>query len=290
MSDRGVEVLAIAAHRDDVELTCGGTLVRCVEQGYRTGVIDLTEGEMGTRGSATLRAEEAARAADVLGLAVRMNAGLPDAGLFNNQENRERLAFGLEARHHVSIPIDQILLKIPLDGAADRLGEGRQVRVYRMCIGAEHADLGEHRELDAVVRLAESSDLAVVAGFLLAEVVGRKAEHVELVFAVALVEGLQAGVLRGVAALTGRVDDEEHLAAVVRERFLRTCEASSAEVEQFFRGLLCDCTVGRELGADGQSEDRGHECKGSRGGIAHIPAVEPVPMPSTVSLSSLGRI
>jgi len=45
MSDRGVEVLAIAAHRDDVELTCGGTLVRCVEQGYRTGVIDLTEGE-----------------------------------------------------------------------------------------------------------------------------------------------------------------------------------------------------------------------------------------------------
>jgi bacillithiol biosynthesis deacetylase BshB1 len=92
MSDRGVEVLAIAAHRDDVELTCGGTLVRCAEQGYRTGVIDLTEGEMGTRGSATLRAEEAARAADVLGLAVRMNAGLPDAGLFNNQENRERLA------------------------------------------------------------------------------------------------------------------------------------------------------------------------------------------------------
>ena len=92
MSDRGVDVLAIAAHRDDAELTCGGTLVRCVEQGYRTGVIDLTEGEMGTRGSAALRAEEAARAADVLGLTVRLNAGLPDAGLFNNQENRERLA------------------------------------------------------------------------------------------------------------------------------------------------------------------------------------------------------
>ena len=92
MSDRGVDVLAIAAHCDDVELTCGGTLVRCAEQGYRTGVIDLTEGEMGTRGSATLRAEEAARAADVLGLTSRLNAGLPDAGLFNNQENRERLA------------------------------------------------------------------------------------------------------------------------------------------------------------------------------------------------------
>jgi len=99
VSDRGVDVLAIAAHRDDVELTCGGTLVRCVEQGYRTGVIDLTEGEMGTRGSAALRAEEAARAADVLGLTVRLNAGLPDAGLFNNQENRERLATMIRELH-----------------------------------------------------------------------------------------------------------------------------------------------------------------------------------------------
>ena len=91
VSDR-VDVLAVAAHRDDVELTCGGTLLRCVEQGYRTAVIDLTEGEMGTRGSAELRAEEAARAAEVLGLAVRRNAGLPDAALFNNQGNRELLA------------------------------------------------------------------------------------------------------------------------------------------------------------------------------------------------------
>ena len=91
MSDRQVDVLAIAAHRDDVELTCGGTLVRCLEQGYRTGAIDLTEGEMGTRGSAELRAEEAARAAEVLGLSVRLNAGLPDAGVFNNQRNREHL-------------------------------------------------------------------------------------------------------------------------------------------------------------------------------------------------------
>ncbi|MCK5489627.1 MAG: bacillithiol biosynthesis deacetylase BshB1 [Gemmatimonadota bacterium] len=86
-----VDVLAIAAHQDDVELTCGGTLLRCVEQGYRTGAIDLTKGEMGTRGSAELRAEEAERAAEVLGLAVRWNAGLPDAGVVNSPESRERL-------------------------------------------------------------------------------------------------------------------------------------------------------------------------------------------------------
>ena len=91
MTDRQVDVLAIAAHPDDVELTCGGTLIRSADQGYRTGVIDLTEGEMGTRGTPETRAAEAVRASAVLGLTVRLNAGLPDAGLFNQQPNRERL-------------------------------------------------------------------------------------------------------------------------------------------------------------------------------------------------------
>lgn len=87
-----VDVLAIAAHRDDAELTCGGTLIRAADHGHRTGVLDLTRGEMGTRGSAGLRGEEAARAAEVMGLATRRNAGLADAGLFNTQENRETIA------------------------------------------------------------------------------------------------------------------------------------------------------------------------------------------------------
>lgn len=86
-----VDVLAIAAHRDDAELTCGGTLLRCADRGRRTGVLDLTRGEMGTRGSAELRAEEAERAAAVMGLAVRANAGLPDAALRNDRSSRERL-------------------------------------------------------------------------------------------------------------------------------------------------------------------------------------------------------
>ena len=57
-----VDVLAIAAHRDDVELTCGGTLLKAAAQGQRTAIVDLTQGEMGSRGSAELRAEEASRA------------------------------------------------------------------------------------------------------------------------------------------------------------------------------------------------------------------------------------
>ncbi|HSC58028.1 MAG TPA: PIG-L family deacetylase, partial [Gemmatimonadales bacterium] len=76
-----VDLLAIAAHRDDVELTCAGTLIRAADLGQRTGILDLTQGETGTRGSATLRGEEAARAARLMGVVERRNAGLADAHL-----------------------------------------------------------------------------------------------------------------------------------------------------------------------------------------------------------------
>jgi N-acetylglucosamine malate deacetylase 1 len=86
-----VDLLAIAAHRDDVELTCAGTLLRARDAGYRTGILDLTAGESGTLGSAELRAAEAARAAEVLGVAERLNAGLPDAYLHNTDDTRRVL-------------------------------------------------------------------------------------------------------------------------------------------------------------------------------------------------------
>jgi len=76
-----LDVLAIMAHPDDAELLCGGALIKSGDRGERTGVIDLTRGELGTRGSADLREEEAARAAEVMGLSSRRNAGLPDSGL-----------------------------------------------------------------------------------------------------------------------------------------------------------------------------------------------------------------
>ena len=86
-----VELLAIAAHRDDVELTCGGTLAKAARAGHRVGILDLTQGEMGTRGSAPVRADEAARAAGVLGAQVRLNAELPDAHLVNDHATRVKL-------------------------------------------------------------------------------------------------------------------------------------------------------------------------------------------------------
>lgn len=87
-----IDILAIAAHRDDVELTCGGTLARAAARGQHTAILDLTQGEMGTRGSAELRASEASRAAEVLGVQARENLGLPDAGIVNEPATREVLA------------------------------------------------------------------------------------------------------------------------------------------------------------------------------------------------------
>jgi N-acetylglucosamine malate deacetylase 1 len=86
-----VALLAIAAHRDDVELTCGGTLIKAARAGHRTAIIDLTQGEMGTRGSAELRRQEAERAAEIIGCSARETLGLPDAGIENTPATREML-------------------------------------------------------------------------------------------------------------------------------------------------------------------------------------------------------
>jgi bacillithiol biosynthesis deacetylase BshB1 len=87
-----VDLLAVAAHRDDVELTCAGTLIKAATMGRRTAIIDLTEGESGTKGSAAVRAAEASRAAEIMGVAARENLRLPDAGLVNTPETRALLA------------------------------------------------------------------------------------------------------------------------------------------------------------------------------------------------------
>lgn len=86
------DVLAIAAHRDDVEQTCGGTLLRMAARGLRTAILDLTQGEAGTRGTAEERGREAAEAAKLLGVGWREALNLPDGAVENNLENRMRIA------------------------------------------------------------------------------------------------------------------------------------------------------------------------------------------------------
>jgi len=85
------DVLAIAAHRDDVEQTCGGTLLRMGARGLRTAILDLTQGEAGTRGSAEDRAREAAEAARLLGVGWRQALDLPDGAVENTLENRIKI-------------------------------------------------------------------------------------------------------------------------------------------------------------------------------------------------------
>jgi N-acetylglucosamine malate deacetylase 1 len=87
-----LDALAIAAHRDDTEIVSGGTLIKLVDLGYSVGILDLTAGESGTRGDASSRADEAKCAAGIMGLKYRHNLELPDAGLYDTQENALKVA------------------------------------------------------------------------------------------------------------------------------------------------------------------------------------------------------
>jgi bacillithiol biosynthesis deacetylase BshB1 len=101
-----LDLLAIAAHPDDVELTCGGTLLKAAEQGYKTGILDLTAGEMGTRGTPETRLKEAAAAARILRVTHRENLRLPDSNVESTRETKLALAQRIRALqpHTVILP------------------------------------------------------------------------------------------------------------------------------------------------------------------------------------------
>jgi N-acetylglucosamine malate deacetylase 1 len=137
-----LDILALAAHRDDVEQTCAGTLLKMSERGYRTGILDLTQGEMGTRGTAEDRAREAAEAARILKVSWRDALDIPDGRVENTWENRLKVVRVLreqrprvlilpywEGRHpdHYTASILGYeaafisgLAKLPLEGSAHR--------------------------------------------------------------------------------------------------------------------------------------------------------------------------
>src|SRR5437016_5514932 len=99
-----LDLLAIAAHPDDAELTCGGTLAKMAKHGYKVGILDLTAGEMGTRGTRETRAKEAEKAAKILGVKWRGNLGVPDSDVQPARAHKLRLAQMLrELRPHTVI-------------------------------------------------------------------------------------------------------------------------------------------------------------------------------------------
>jgi bacillithiol biosynthesis deacetylase BshB1 len=87
-----VDLLAVFPHPDDAELTCGGTLLKSARQGHRVGILDLSRGEMASRGTVDLRGAESARAAEILQVSVRRNLELPDSRLTNSPETRIAVA------------------------------------------------------------------------------------------------------------------------------------------------------------------------------------------------------
>jgi len=93
-----LDAIAFGAHPDDVELSCAGTLIKLVKRGYAIGACDLTAGELGTRGTTEIRAREAERAAEIMGLKTRLNLGIPDGRIEQSAENRLKV-IGVLRRH-----------------------------------------------------------------------------------------------------------------------------------------------------------------------------------------------
>ena len=83
-----LDILAFAAHPDDVEISASGTILKHIDLGYKCGIIDLTQGELGTRGSAELRLQEAERAKDILGIEIRENLGFADGFFLNDKQHQ----------------------------------------------------------------------------------------------------------------------------------------------------------------------------------------------------------
>jgi bacillithiol biosynthesis deacetylase BshB1 len=120
---RPVRILAIGAHPDDVEISCGGTLALAARQGFAVGVLDLTRGELSTNGTVEERAAEAAEAARALGVAERRNAGLPDGGINPADPEQVRRVVALLRALRPSI----VLSHAPVDRHPDHVEASRLV-------------------------------------------------------------------------------------------------------------------------------------------------------------------
>jgi bacillithiol biosynthesis deacetylase BshB1 len=155
MTDAAIDLLAIGAHPDDVELTCGGTLIKAARQGHRTGIVDLTGGEAGTHGSRSARAKEAEAAAAALGVSDRRNAGLPDAGLFNTTETRRVV---IELIRHFRPRV--VILPYPIGRHPDHRMASELCRDASYLAGLKHypADGEPHRPEKILYTLAYRED------------------------------------------------------------------------------------------------------------------------------------
>jgi LmbE family N-acetylglucosaminyl deacetylase len=165
MLSSALDILAIAAHRDDVEQTCGGTLLKMAERGHRTGILDLTRGEMGTRGTAEDRAREAADAAKILRVSWREALDIPDGRVENSWENRLKVARVIRQTRPRVVILPYWKGRHPDHYMASKLG-------YEACFLAGLAKLSISSQPSAVS--SEDFDFAKVASAVASVVAGEK--------------------------------------------------------------------------------------------------------------------
>lgn len=164
-----VDILAIAAHRDDVEQTCGGTLLKMAALGYRTGILDLTQGEMGTRGTADDRGREAAEAARILRVSWRGALDIPDGRVENTWENKLKVARVIRERRPRVVILPYWLGRHPDHYTCSTLG-------YEACFLAGLTKLGkthgwtEPDDLDAISKVAPHRPFKIVYASLYQDV------------------------------------------------------------------------------------------------------------------------
>jgi bacillithiol biosynthesis deacetylase BshB1 len=133
-----LDVIAFGAHPDDVELGCGGTIIKLGAQGYRTGVVALTRGEMGTRGSAEIRAREFAAAADVMGVSMHKALDMPDGRVELNWENKVKVIREIRAHRPRVVFAPHWVARHPDHEAASRI-----VREASYLSGLKKLDTGQ---------------------------------------------------------------------------------------------------------------------------------------------------
>ncbi len=173
-----VDILAIAAHRDDVEQTCGGTLLRSASCGLRTAILDLTQGESGTRGTAAQRAAEAEEAARILGVGWRQALDLPDGRVENTWENRLKIARVLRELRPRVVILPYWQARHPDHATAATLG-------YEACFvsGLSKVDIGAEAEPHRPFKIVYASLYADVRPSFVVDITGHQEQRFQSLMA-----------------------------------------------------------------------------------------------------------
>lgn len=201
-----LDVLAIAAHPDDIEQTCGGTLIKMAEQGYRTGALDLTAGDMGTRGTPEQRVAESEAAAKAMKLAWRGNLHMPDARLENNIMARMTLAAKIRELKPRVVILPYWQARHPDHYRAGELG-------YEACFLAGLKKLDEYSEPHRPTKILYASLYTDVKPSFIVDISGQFERRMEALLSYVSQYGAQS---EGGALFPDEAEIQERLGAIAR--------------------------------------------------------------------------